>query len=116
MVLYDAGGREIFACPNVDRRAFAEAGDLIREGRAGEDLRRGRGTGCSITSPARVRWLARHRPDILAAAASLGMLSEWIAYRLTGEPRDPNPSSLRVQLGHVLAGQPALVGRHTPGA
>jgi hypothetical protein len=30
MVLYDAGGREIFACPNVDSRAFAEAEDLIQ--------------------------------------------------------------------------------------
>ena len=34
MVLYDAGGREIFACPNVDSRASAEAEDLIREGAA----------------------------------------------------------------------------------
>jgi autoinducer 2 (AI-2) kinase len=84
MVLYDAGGREIFACPNVDSRAFAEAGDLIREG-AAEKIYAEAGDWVSITSPARLRWLARHRPDILAATASLGMLSDWIVYRLTGE-------------------------------
>ena len=84
MVLYDAGGREIFACPNVDSRAFAEAEDLIREG-AAEKIYAEAGDWVSITSPARLRWLARHRPDILAATASLGMLSDWIVYRLTGE-------------------------------
>ena len=84
MVLYDAGGREIFACPNVDSRAFAEAEDLIREGVA-EKIYAEAGDWVSITAPARLRWLARHRPDILAATASLGMLSDWIVYRLTGE-------------------------------
>ena len=29
-------------------------------------------------------WLARHRPGILEAAGSLGMLSDWIVYRLSG--------------------------------
>ena len=36
----------------------------------------------SITSPARLRWLARHRPDIFGRIHSLGMLSDWIVYRL----------------------------------
>jgi autoinducer 2 (AI-2) kinase len=84
MVLYDAGGREIFACPNVDSRASAEAEDLIREG-AAEKIYAEAGDWVSITSPARLRWLGRHRPDILRAAASLGMLSDWIVYRLTGQ-------------------------------
>ena len=83
MVLYDAGGREIFACPNVDSRAFAEAGDLIREG-AAEKIYAEAGDWVSITAPARLRWLARHQPGTLAATASLGMLSDWIVYRLTG--------------------------------
>jgi len=38
----------------------------------------------SITTPARLRWLARHRPRILGAVGSLGMLSDWIVYRLSG--------------------------------
>jgi autoinducer 2 (AI-2) kinase len=84
MVLYDAGGREIFACPNVDSRASAEAEDLIREG-AAEKIYAEAGDWVSITSPARLRWLGRHRPDVLRDAASLGMLSDWIVYRLTGQ-------------------------------
>jgi autoinducer-2 kinase len=84
MVLYDAGGREIWACPNVDSRAAAEAEDLIREG-AAEKIFAEAGDWVSITAPARLRWLARHQPDILAATAGLGMLSDWIVYRLTGQ-------------------------------
>src|SRR6185312_4944544 len=61
-----------------------EAEDLIREG-AAEKIYAEAGDWVSITAPARLRWLARHRPDILAATASLGMLSDWIVYRLTGE-------------------------------
>ena len=38
MVLYDQDGREIWACPNVDSRAAAEAEDLIREGAAEQAL------------------------------------------------------------------------------
>ena len=112
MVLYDAAGHEIFACPNVDSRASAEAEDLIREG-AAEKIYAEAGDWVSITAPARLRWLARHRPDILAATASLGMLSDWIVYRLTGAARDR--TLLRVQLGHVHAGRAALVADH-PGA
>jgi len=84
MVLYDAAGREIFACPNVDSRASAEAGDLIREG-AAEKIYAEAGDWVSITAPARLRWLARHQPGTLAATAGLGMLSDWIVYRLTGQ-------------------------------
>jgi autoinducer-2 kinase len=84
MVLYDAAGREIFACPNVDSRAAAEATELIREG-AAEKIYAEAGDWVAITSPARLRWLGRHRPGILRDAASLGMLSDWIVYRLTGQ-------------------------------
>jgi autoinducer 2 (AI-2) kinase len=84
MVLYDAGGREIFACPNVDSRASAEAEELIREG-AAEKIYAEAGDWVSITAPARLRWLGRHRPGILRDAASLGMLSDWIVFRLTGQ-------------------------------
>jgi autoinducer-2 kinase len=83
MVLFDQAGREIWACPNVDSRASAEAEDLIREGAAAKIYAEA-GDWVSITAPARLRWLARHRPDILGAAGSLGMLSDWIVYRLTG--------------------------------
>jgi autoinducer-2 kinase len=83
IVLYDAAGREIWACPNVDSRAGQEAVDLIEEGAAGRIYELG-GDWVAITSPARLRWLARHRPDILERASGLGLLSDWIATRLSG--------------------------------
>jgi len=83
VVLYDRAGREIWACPNVDSRSAEEAAELVREG-AAEKIYAEAGDWVSITTPARLRWLARHRPDILDAAGSLGMLSDWIIYRLSG--------------------------------
>jgi autoinducer-2 kinase len=83
IVLYDGAGREIWACPNVDSRSGQEAVELIAEGAAEQIYAEG-GDWVSITTPARLRWLARHRPDILAATRGLGMLSDWIATRLSG--------------------------------
>jgi autoinducer 2 (AI-2) kinase len=83
IVLYDAAGRELWACPNVDSRSGQEAVDLIREGAADRIYALG-GDWVAITTPARLRWLARHRPDILARTRGLGMLSDWIATRLSG--------------------------------
>jgi autoinducer 2 (AI-2) kinase len=83
IVLYDASGAEIWACPNVDSRAAREATELIGEG-AAERIFAEAGDWVSITSPARLRWLARHRPDVFASVHSLGMLSDWITYRLAG--------------------------------
>ena len=84
IVLYDAAGRELWACPNVDSRSALEATELIAEG-AAERIYAIGGDWVSITTPARLRWLARHRPDILDSARGLGMLSDWIATRLCGE-------------------------------
>jgi autoinducer 2 (AI-2) kinase len=83
IVLYDAGGTEIWACPNVDSRAGREADELVRDG-AADQIFAEAGDWVSITAPARLRWLARHRPEIFGKINSLGMLSDWITYRLTG--------------------------------
>jgi autoinducer 2 (AI-2) kinase len=83
VVLYDAAGRAIWACPNVDSRSAAEAEELIREGAAAKIFAEA-GDWVSITTPARLRWLARNQPNILDAASSLGMLSDWIVYKLSG--------------------------------
>jgi autoinducer-2 kinase len=83
IVLYDEAGAEIWACPNVDSRATTEAEELISEG-AAECIYKEAGDWVAITSPARLRWLRRHRPEILRQVRSLGMLSDWITYRLAG--------------------------------
>jgi autoinducer 2 (AI-2) kinase len=81
IVLYDAGGRELWACPNVDSRAAREAAELIAEG-AADRIFAEAGDWVSITSPARLRWLARHDPGLLRQVSSVGMLSDWIVWRL----------------------------------
>ncbi len=83
IVLYDRDGRELWACPNVDSRSAREAAELVADSSA-EAIYREAGDWVSITSPARLRWLARHRPGLLASADGLGMLSDWITYRLAG--------------------------------
>lgn len=83
-VLYDAEGSELWACPNTDGRARSEAEELVAEGVADEIYRRA-GDWISITAPARLRWIARHEPEVLARARHLGMLSDWVTTKLTGE-------------------------------
>ena len=93
MVLYDARGHEIWACPNVDSRAAKEAGELIRSGAAQEIYEIG-GDWVSITAPARFRWLATHEPETFSAIAHVGMLGDWILTRLCGEfTTDPSLGS-----------------------
>lgn len=92
-VLYDARGREIWACPNVDSRAAEEVAELVRAG-AAEEIYACAGDWVSITAPARLLWIARHEPDVLTATAHMGMLGDWVATRLTGEfATDPSLGS-----------------------
>lgn len=83
-VLYDGEGRELWSCPNTDGRARAEADDLVAEGVADYIYKIG-GDWVSITAPARLRWVQRHEPELLHRARHFGMLSDWVATRLTGE-------------------------------
>jgi autoinducer-2 kinase len=83
MVLYDDAGREIWACPNVDSRSAAQATELVTSGRARRIYEQG-GDWVSITSPARFLWIREHEPETFAAIAHMGMLSDWVLYRLTG--------------------------------
>jgi autoinducer 2 (AI-2) kinase len=83
IVIYDGAGAEIWACPNVDSRATREADELVRSGEAAR-IYEIAGDWVSITSPARFRWIAGHRPDVLDRAAGMGLLSDWITFRLSG--------------------------------
>lgn len=83
IVLYDADGAELWACPNVDARASAEATELIAQGLA-DEIYATSGDWVAITSAPRLLWLQRHQPDVIARAAHLTMLGDWVLYRLTG--------------------------------
>lgn len=84
MVLYDARGREIWACPNVDSRASEEAAELVGSG-AAQAIYDLAGDWVAITAPARFLWIAKNEPDTFAAIAHVGMLGDWILTRLCGE-------------------------------
>lgn len=84
MVLYDARGHEIWACPNVDSRAAEEAAELVGSGAAQQIYDRA-GDWVAITAPARFLWLAKHEPETYASIAHVGMLGDWILTRLCGE-------------------------------
>ena len=84
MVLYDEAGRELWACPNVDSRAGAEAADLVERGLADTIYRNG-GDWVAITAPARLLWIQKHEPELFGRVAHLTMLADWITQRLTGE-------------------------------
>ncbi len=82
-VLFDAAGEAVWACPNIDARAGREAEELIDEGLAERHYRRG-GDWTSITAPARLRWLQRHRPELWSGVRHLTMLGDWVVFRLCG--------------------------------
>jgi autoinducer 2 (AI-2) kinase len=82
-VLFDEAGQEIWACPNIDARAGREATEMIAEGLAERQYQRG-GDWTSITAPARLRWIRRHQPEILARARRMTMLGDWVIARLSG--------------------------------
>ncbi len=93
MVLYDREGQEIWACPNVDSRASAEADALVRDGTARRIFEKG-GDWVSITSPGRFLWIREHEPETWARIAHVGMLSDWVLTRLCGRfVTDPSSGS-----------------------
>lgn len=83
-VLLDDGGKELFAVPNRDARAWKEA-KVVSE-RLGQRMNDVSGHWPSAgMAPARFLWLRHHRPDILERARVLLMVNDWILYRLCGE-------------------------------
>jgi len=84
IVLYDKAGEALWACPNIDARSTLEAERLVETGLA-DRIFDVAGDWVSITTPARLKWLEAHRPDILERAVTFGMISDWAATRLTGQ-------------------------------
>lgn len=93
IVLYDADGDEIWACPNSDSRAPRESEELIDEGSA-DRIYAVSGDWIAITAPPRLRWLQRHERETFERIRHLSMLSDWVLYRLSGEfATDPTVAS-----------------------
>ncbi|WP_339695915.1 FGGY family carbohydrate kinase [Celeribacter baekdonensis] len=108
IVLYDEAGEVLWACPNVDGRAQVQADALTRAGISDEIYRRA-GDWVSITAPARLHWLRDNRPDLFGRVHKLGMISDWMATRLTDtyvtEPTAGSSSALFDLSARVWSGE-----------
>lgn len=98
IVVLDADGNEIWAVANVDARAESEVRALAVDTALEERVYRGSGQTFALAAQPRLLWLERHEPATYARAATMLMLSDWVAYRLSGvaamEPSNGSTSGM----------------------
>ncbi|WP_413735721.1 autoinducer-2 kinase [Sodalis sp. RH21] len=87
IVLYDRHGKPIWACANVDARASREVSELkeLHDYGFEREVYECSGQTLALGAMPRLLWLAHHRPDVYRRAATLTMISDWLAYMLSGE-------------------------------
>jgi len=87
IVLYARNGEAIWACANVDARASREVAELkeIHDYRFESEVYGVSGQTLALSAMPRLLWLAHHRPDIYRNAATITMISDWLAAKLSGE-------------------------------
>lgn len=85
IVLYDKDGNEIWACANVDARAGDEAAQLKNIDPALErELYMRSGQTFALGALPRLLWVKNKLPDVYGKIARIGMINDWIIYRLSG--------------------------------
>ncbi|XTZ38963.1 autoinducer-2 kinase [Salmonella enterica] len=86
IVLYDRNGDAIWACANVDARASREVAELkeIHDNLFEAEVYHVSGQTLALSAMPRLLWLAHHRPDIYRNAATITMISDWLAAKLSG--------------------------------
>ncbi|MFN8103010.1 MAG: FGGY-family carbohydrate kinase [Acidimicrobiia bacterium] len=83
-VFLDASGAALYTGPNTDARGFMEAVELQR--RTGARLYDTGGHQPPIVLvPARLAWFREHRPEAAASVRTVLPVSDWLAFRLSGE-------------------------------
>ena len=84
VVFLDGEGNTLYVGPNLDLRAFFEGAEI-------DDAYRDlvyRTTGhlpSFLFVPAKLKWFARHQPEVYGRVSRVLTLGDWLAYRLTGE-------------------------------
>lgn len=81
IVVYDERGQEVWACANVDARSVDQVRALRAKGLEGKFYGTSGQTFALAAAP-RLLWLKEHNPKAYEKAASVVMLSDWIAVRL----------------------------------
>jgi autoinducer-2 kinase len=86
IVLYDAAGKEVWACANVDARASDEVRELSQ---AHPDLEQRAyqlsGQTFALGALPRLLWVKRNRPELYEKTRAVTMISDWVLARLCGE-------------------------------
>jgi autoinducer-2 kinase len=114
LVLFDAAGRELWACGSTDARA-ADQVRWVRQRDPGFEAEAYRSSGQTLAMAAlpRLLWLRDRLPRVYEAASTLGMISDWILARLSGEhaadPANACTTGLFSLAGRTWA--PELAGR-----
>ena len=87
IVLYNNDGTPIWACANVDARAAREVSELkeLHNNTFENEVYRATGQTLALSAIPRLLWLAHHRSDIYRQASTITMISDWLAYMLSGE-------------------------------
>lgn len=85
IVLYDADGKEIWACANVDARSNDEVGELIRMNPELEkEIYQLSGETYALGALPRILWVKNKMPEVYEKVSKVGMFNDWLIYKLTG--------------------------------
>jgi len=84
VVFLDDQGRELYGGPNTDLRAILEGFSI--DGQHGGEVYAITGhTPSLMLTPAKLHWFKANRPDVYERISKVVSLSDWIAYRLSGQ-------------------------------
>jgi len=85
IVLYDGGGNELWACANVDSRAKDEVSQLKQiDPSLEKELYLKTGQAFALGALPRLLWVKNKLPDVYKKTAKIGMINDWIIFKLTG--------------------------------
>jgi autoinducer 2 (AI-2) kinase len=85
IVLYDSEGNELWACANVDARSTDEVYQLKKLDPSLErELYMKSGQTFALGTLPRLLWVKNKLPDVYSKTARIGMINDWIIYRLSG--------------------------------
>lgn len=85
IVLYDAGGREIWACANVDARSDDEVAQLVgMNPELEKEIYMESGQAYALGALPRLLWVKNKMPEIYGKIHRVGMFNDWLIYKLTG--------------------------------
>lgn len=86
IVLYDADGKEIWACANVDARSTDEVGQLKAiNPQLEKEIYLKSGEAYALGALPRLLWVKNKAPEIYERIAAVGMFNDWLIYKMTGK-------------------------------